>query len=159
MIKKNIIYTKLEFKKLLKSENKYFIGEYYLNSKGTFADYYIALGSKLNKEQNELLDNDKLEFFSLVKFDKLSSIEDQAFDRVWYDRNNMELINKLNSKEKKTVLDNIKRIKNKYKIDDSKINDFYHGYWSGILALTRYLKSNMFDEKDLTEITNGILDT
>jgi len=104
------------------------------------------------------MDEGKLEMFTLLKLEELNKLEDEAFDKIWYIRN-FNLDKKLDNKEKKIVLDNIKRIKSKYKIDNSKINDFYYGYWSGILGLIRYLKSNMFDHKDLEELTSGIVDS
>ena len=96
----------------------------------------------------------------------LVQVEKEASDRVWYDRKWPADVYRndksLTEKHRKQILDAIEEVKTKYDIKEGECDDFYHGYWSGILALCRILLADEefdFDIEDLREMNGCLLDT
>lgn len=97
---------------------------------------------------------------------QLIAIEEEAADRVWYDRTDASEVyladTKLTDEHKKTIVSAIEKVKTKYNIKDDECDEWYHAYWSGILALSRYLleaKLNDYDVEALRTGADGLLDT
>lgn len=149
MVDINKTYTKEEFKKLLETKN---IGSYFINDTGNFYDTYICAKHDLSDKERELLDDGKLGLFEIANYDQLGEIETEACDRIWFDRSSLDT-----TSEK--VLAAQKEVIAKYGIKPEECDDFYHGYWSGILALCRYLAAgSQVDIEDLRS-GDGLLDS
>lgn len=108
------------------------------------------------KQQDEFITLEAQEAHEL-NLSILDDIELEAFDRVWYDRSNTD-----DEKIAAVALE----VKERYNIDDDTIDDFYHGYWTGILALSRFLSGYYGTDKNIldlnydTELDDcGIFDT
>lgn len=96
---------------------------------------------------------------------RIIDIESEAVDRIWYDRSNIGTdFEDPNVPEdiRARALNELDRIASTY--DVSNCDDFYHAYWSGVLAAIRYILDQYYD-KDYTieDLRNpsgtGLLDT
>lgn len=147
MIDLEKVYTRVEFAQLLK-DRPYEIGsapdlDSKYNDHITHFVYY--------DHWEEDLDEATTGTFSLTNYDKLGELEDEAFYRIWFDRsdpNAPENIVKIQEKVAK-----------QYNINAKECDDFYHGYWSGILAMCRFLSDNRYEIEDLREMSGELLDT
>ena len=77
----------------------------------------------------------------------------EASDRVWLDRSNFE---------NPEMRDLQQEIIDRWDIDLSECDDFYHGYWSGILAACKLIAfPKLFSIEDVAYMNTaiGILDT
>lgn len=139
------IYTKEEFLKLKDSELGILIGSYDCDSNGNLYEYYSMISN-----------NDEVGIFNLIKIDKIDKIMNEAFDKLWFNRHGYQDIEE--SDIKKNNIDKSDRIVKDYNIDkDSVMNDFDCGYWSGILAVLRYLVYGHYSYEDLRNKDNNIL--
>lgn len=92
----------------------------------------------------------------------LEEIEREACDRVWLDRSDIGTEHEpegISENIRQRALVERKRIMKEYEINPEDCDDFYHGYWSGILALCRFLGG--VSEPDINSIRNRdeLLDT
>lgn len=167
----NKLYTKAEVEALLKERP-----ETYFETKedGELYDYYVfsrpkndrtKIGDPTYSEEliNELFDRDKLGIIFLDNYKLLNKIESEAFDRVWFDRSKVGSDQEdpdMPEEVRDRIFEKLMDIVEKYEIDPEECDDFYHGYWSGILALSRFLSGMFGEDLDILRYGyDGILDT
>ena len=77
-----------------------------------------------------------------VKQEAIAKLEEAAFERVWLLRHKPNINPKIDE-----IAD---RAKKQYNIKKSQIcNDFYRGYWYGILGFSRALLNNEISAEDM----------
>lgn len=147
MIDLQKIYTREEFAQLLK-DHPYEIGMAPDLTPGVndHITHVVYMGY-----MSDDFDESTTEFFALTNYDKLGQVEDEAFNRIWFDRSDP------NAPE--NIIKIQEKVAKEYNIDPEECDDFYHGYWSGILAMCRFLGDDGYEIEDLREMFGELLDT
>ena len=105
------------------------------------------------RSHDEYLYYENVGHFSLLDFESIPDIMNEACDKVWYAR--------ALRVGKKNTNDVIQKIEQTYGLTKSEGKDsFFYGYWSGILAFARYISEDYDRNLDvLRDGLDGILDT
>jgi len=154
------LYTRDEFKTLLGTDHT--IGYYNRPLEEELFEYYVCNNKTLTDEEIALFEDNKLGFYNILNIDKLGDIEYEASQRLWFDRSAVgtedepkdmpeEFRNKILAKQAEVI--------KQFDIDPEECDDFYHGYWSGILAMCRYLNYGKDADLDDLRSGNGLLDS
>lgn len=138
----NKLYTKDE---LLKITEYNIYMKYTVKENGEMFDYYLPSDVENvelddNFDLDKELENNNVGFIYLPIFDALPFMESEANERIW-------ICNNLNTDNPKVDI-----LLKKYNLKPEDCDQFYLGYWSGILATCRFLtESDSIDESRLRD--------
>lgn len=146
MIDLEKVYTREEFAQLLK-DHPYEIGSA-PDLDSEYNDHITHIVYCDHWEED--LDEATTGLFYLTNYGKLNELEDEAFRRVWLTHSEPDA--------PENIIKIQEKIAEEYNIDPKECNDFYSGYWSGVLAMCRFLSDNRCEIEDLREMSGELLD-